>query len=141
MSTPEPGPEQQGHAAPPPTYYPPAYGHPPPYGYPYAPRPTNGMAIAAMVLGIVGVCNPVGVLGLIFGLVAKRQIRERGDQGDGFAVTGIVLGWIGVASLIFWILYIVVVITAIGTVVDDVDNLPTDAPSSESAAFLLLWPR
>lgn len=92
-------PDPQQPDAPPP---PPAYFYPPPvYGHPYPPRPYNGMSIAALVVGIIGICNPIGILALIFGMTAKKQIRETGEQGEGFAVTGIVLGWIGVASVVF----------------------------------------
>ncbi|GAB3657833.1 DUF4190 domain-containing protein [Glycomyces tarimensis] len=112
---------------------PPTYPYPPPYGYPYVPpRPYNGMAIAAMIVGIVGACNPIGILGLIFGTIARRQIRETGEQGDGFAVTGIVLGWIGVASVIFWVLYLLVVFSIWVPFVSEMsgpDNWPTTGPS------------
>jgi hypothetical protein len=70
---------------------------------------TNGMAIAAMVLGICWVYWIGSILALVFGYVARRQIKERGQNGDGMAIAGIVLGWIGVASLI------VVIIIAIST--------------------------
>jgi Domain of unknown function (DUF4190) len=36
------------------------------------------------------------VLVLIFGYVARKQIRERGEGGSGLAVAGIVLGWVDV---------------------------------------------
>ncbi|MPZ27200.1 MAG: DUF4190 domain-containing protein [Micromonosporaceae bacterium] len=78
----------------PPPAAPPGYGYPPPYGYP-APAPTNGLAIASLVCSLaglaVGVSAPVGA---ILGHVARRQIRERGEQGDGMALAGIVVGWI-----------------------------------------------
>jgi len=67
---------------------------------PYAPaRATNGFAIASMVLGILWLYWVGSILALVFGYVAKRQIRERGESGDGFATAGIVLGWIGVGIL------------------------------------------
>lgn len=75
-------------------YAPPGYG-PPGYGpggyamYPAAP-PTNGLAIAAMILSIAG----FGPIGAIMGHVARRQIQERGEQGDGFALAGIIVGWV-----------------------------------------------
>lgn len=77
------------------------------YGQPYAPygaypvaRPTNGMAVASLVLGILWLYWLGSILALVFGYVARRQIRERGEGGDGMAVAGIVLGWIGVATLV-----------------------------------------
>ena len=79
------------------------YG-PPPYGYPYAPpQRTNGMAIASMVLGILWLYWIGSILALVFGYVAKKQIRERGEAGGGMATAGIVLGWVGVGVLVFGI--------------------------------------
>ena len=62
------------------------YGQQPPYGQPmpgYWPAPvppTNGMAIAALIL--VFVFFP---LGLIFGYIARGQIRRTGEGGAGLA--------------------------------------------------------
>ncbi|MBM7806553.1 hypothetical protein JOD57_002390 [Geodermatophilus bullaregiensis] len=84
----------QGPYGPPPGH--PGTGYPPPYGYGYVPRRTNGFAVASMVLGIVWVYWIGSVLALVFGYVARSQIRERGEAGDGMAIAGIVLGWIGV---------------------------------------------
>ncbi len=83
---------------------------PPPPGYPYGPPPgtpyyvvqrrTNGLAIASMVLGILWIYWIGSILALIFGYIARKQIKERGDDGNGMAIAGIVLGWIGVATLV-----------------------------------------
>jgi hypothetical protein len=83
----------------------PAYGHPP-YGDgpPHAAQRTNGMAIASMVLGILWLWWIGSVLALVFGYVAKNQIRERGDTGGGMATAGIVLGWIGIGFLSLFLL-------------------------------------
>ena len=61
---------------------------------------TNGMAVAALIAGILGVtiCFGVGgIFALIFGYVARGQIkRSQGlEGGAGMAMAGIVLGWIG----------------------------------------------
>jgi Domain of unknown function (DUF4190) len=78
--------------------------YPPPYGYPLAQR-TNGMAIASMVLGILWIYWIGSILALIFGYMAKNQIRERGEAGSGMATAGIVLGWIGVGILALVLLF------------------------------------
>jgi len=65
---------------------------------------TNGLAIASMVLGIVWVWWIGSILALIFGFVARKQIRERGQKGDGMAIAGIVLGFVGAATLILFII-------------------------------------
>ncbi|MFF8839700.1 DUF4190 domain-containing protein [Streptomyces sp. NPDC015130] len=61
-------------------------GAPGPYGQP--PRTTNGLAIGALVSGIVCCLPP---LGMILGGIALPQIKKRGQAGKGLAVTGIVL--------------------------------------------------
>ncbi len=62
-----------------------------------------------MVLGILWIYWIGSILALIFGYVARKQIRERNQGGDGMAIAGIVLGWIGVG-----ILSVVVVVLIIG---------------------------
>jgi hypothetical protein len=57
------------------------------------------MAIASMVLGILWLYWVGSILALIFGYIAKKQLRERPENGGGMATAGIVLGWIGVAVL------------------------------------------
>jgi hypothetical protein len=143
MTTPDPYSQPQGQPAQPPVPPPYAPYPPQPYGYPQyvPPRPTNGMSIAAMVCGIVGVCSPLGILALIFGTIAKRQIRETGEQGDGFATTGIVLGWIGVAATILWVAYYIFVFALFGTAVNEIENgdWTTDWPTDDPTwAFRLL---
>jgi ribosomal protein L40E len=71
----------------------------------------SGMAVAALVLGIIGLFfNILGVLAIIFGAIAISQInREPGLQGKGMAVAGLVLG---IVSIAVWILIIVFVSSA-----------------------------
>jgi hypothetical protein len=64
------------------------YGQP---GYPVQQR-TNVLAIVALVLGFV---IPLG--GVICGFVAKRQIRRSGENGNGLATAGIVIGFVFIA--------------------------------------------
>ena len=97
----DPGQQFHGPQGQVPPHYGPAYGQPPyppqPYGYGYPPpRRTNGLAIASMVLGIIWVYWIGSILALVFGYVARKQIRQRGESGDGMAIAGIVLGWVSV---------------------------------------------
>jgi len=63
---------------------------------------TNTLAILALVFGIAG-----GVLGIIFGHLARAQIRRTGEEGWGMATAGLVLGYIGTsASIIVLALYV-----------------------------------
>lgn len=68
---------------------------------------TNNMSIAALVCGLAQfllwflLLVPgfvAAVLALIFGLVSLNQIRQRGEFGRGMAITGIVLGGLGIAG-------------------------------------------
>lgn len=99
-----------------------AWQQPGPYQQPYGygpPPTTDGQAIAAMVLGIVGLvtawfCGITILLcpaALIMGIISLRGIdRSQGRlQGKGFAVAGIATGGVGtllaaagVAFLVWW---------------------------------------
>jgi hypothetical protein len=77
------------------------YGPPPGYPqYPFAPpQRTNGMAIASLVLGILWIYWIGSILALVFGYIARNQIRQRGEAGGGLALAGIILGWVGIGLL------------------------------------------
>lgn len=84
----------------------------PAYGAPAAPK-ANGMAVAALVLGITGfLCCIPAILALVFGYISKGQIdKSNGTQGGrGMAVAGIVLGWVWVGLGIAY-----VILVALGT--------------------------
>jgi hypothetical protein len=72
----------------------------------YVQSKTNGLAIAALVLGIVWIYWIGSILALVFGYVAKSQIDQSGgrETGMGMAIAGIVLGWIGIGTLLLGIL-------------------------------------
>lgn len=58
--------------------------------------PTSGLAIASLVLGIIGVFASwftvmiPSILGLIFGAVALKQCKERNLNGRGLALAGFI---------------------------------------------------
>jgi len=62
------------------------------------PRPTNQMAAISLGFGIGQVLLPVvgGLVAIVTGHLARREIRQTGEAGDGLAVTGLVLGYVGV---------------------------------------------
>lgn len=99
--------EPYGQGGYPPGAYPPGYAAP---GW-SPPRPTNGMAIASLVLGILWIYWVGSILALIFGYQARKQIAQRGEEGSGLATAGIVLGWIGVAILGVVLVFVVVAAT------------------------------
>ena len=60
-------------------------------------RPTNALAIAALVMGVWCFTVIGAVLALIFGGIALRQIEERGERGGSLARAAIILGFAGLA--------------------------------------------
>jgi hypothetical protein len=101
------------------TGYPqPGYG---PYGYQgYAPA-RNGKAVAAMWTGIGALvltfCCGGGILGvvpIVLGVKARKEIRAGGGQqeGDGMALAGIITGAIAIVLSLVVIAFIVIAVVA-----------------------------
>ena len=105
-------------------------GTPPPPGAPPFPNPvappmpgqqiqyvhvaspgTNGYAIASLVLSLVSACGIGSILAIVFGNMAKKEIAISGEGGAGLAKAGIIIGWIGLAGVV---LYVLTVIIALG---------------------------
>jgi Domain of unknown function (DUF4190)/Domain of unknown function (DUF1707) len=70
---------------------------------------TNGMAIASLVCGLgqLLVGFPAGIAAIILGHLARRRIRETGEQGGGMARAGLILGYIGTIGFVLLVLLIV----------------------------------
>lgn len=65
-------------------------------------RTTNAKAVASLALSILWVMGLTSIAAIILGVLAKRELRDHGDQqtGDGLATAGIVIGAIGVLGAI-----------------------------------------
>jgi tetratricopeptide (TPR) repeat protein len=62
---------------------------------PAPPARTNSLAIASLVLSLCGLLFCVSApVGAVIGHVARGQIRDRGENGDGLALAGIIVGWL-----------------------------------------------
>jgi hypothetical protein len=88
---------------PPPTPVPPPVPVPPHCYAPYPPvQQTNGLAVASLVAGLVWMWWLGSVCAVIFGHVALSQINESNGRqsGRGMAIAGLVLGYLGVATLV-----------------------------------------
>jgi len=72
-----------------------------------AAAPTSSLAIAAMVLGAAEVFTfgLTAIPAVLCGHLARRQIRQTRQSGDGLATGGLVLGYL---AIIFWALRIAV---------------------------------
>jgi len=99
-----------------------SYPHTPPPAMP----PTSGMAIGSLIASIAGfIIVPVlgGIVGLILGYVAKKQIRESEGTlaGAGLATAGIIMGGIQVVLLGLSVCVIVVLLVALmGPAIGDI---------------------
>lgn len=71
------------------------------------------MAVAGLVLGIIGVipcfwgCLIFSILGVVFGQLGKKDIRESAGAktGEGAAKWAVILGIIGIVlGILYWIL-------------------------------------
>ncbi len=90
-----PGYNQPYSAAPvtPGPYAQPGYGQQPQMYAPVYAAPTNTgtntMAVLSLVFSFV-----FAPLGIVFGHMAKKQIRETGEQGEGLATAGTIIGYV-----------------------------------------------
>jgi hypothetical protein len=78
----------------------------PSYAYrPSGQQKTNGLAIASLICACAGLFLLPAVLGVVFGFVARTQIkRSHGVQkGDGLAIAGIIVGFGWLALLVLGI--------------------------------------
>ncbi len=109
---PIPDPAQGGYYPPPPGQgdypgYPQGPGYPQVPGYPQGPgypagpgspygmaQRTNGLAIASLIVSIASLlcCGFFAFIGIILGVVARKQIQQSGENGDGLAIAGIAIG-------------------------------------------------
>jgi hypothetical protein len=94
----------------------PAWGPPPPgyYAGPQAGRRTNQLAIAALICGVAQVVFGflTGIPAIVLGHIARRQIRETGEDGAGMALAGLILGYVGIALSVIFVVTIIVFFVA-----------------------------
>src|SRR5262252_6050042 len=107
-------------------------------------RKTSGMAIASLVLGVLWIYWIGSILALIFGYVAKKEIRDSPQpmEGNGLATAGIVLGWVGMGTLT-----LVILIVFIAALADKQEHTPKPKTTSHTISFVsglqesvLEWP-
>ena len=82
-------------------------------------RPTNTLAVVSMVLGIASyVFLPIvgAVAAIVTGHMARGQIKQTGEGGSGFALAGLILGYVHVVLAVIVIGIIVIAVVIIGAV-------------------------
>jgi hypothetical protein len=89
-----------------PTYYPPAY--------PARTTTTDGLAVAALVTGIVGAFlaffYALGFLPALAAIITGHIAQRRKNTPKGFWVAGLICGYVGLAISLVWIAAIIVFI-------------------------------
>jgi hypothetical protein len=77
-----------------------------PYGY-AAPPATEGFAVASLVCSLTGIftCGITSILAVVFGFLARGRIKKSNGAltGDGMAIAGLVIGFLGVALIVLYI--------------------------------------
>lgn len=66
---------------------------------------TNSLAVAALVFGFV-----FPLIAIPLGHIARRQIAHTGEQGDGMAVVGLVLGYLALTAVLVAVVVVIVII-------------------------------
>jgi hypothetical protein len=86
-------------------------------GQPYqpgqvAPRRTNQLALASLICGIAQIFFGLltGIPAVICGHLARKQIRQTGEEGAGMAMAGLILGYVGIVLSVILIVVIIAVI-------------------------------
>ena len=78
------------------------------------PVTTNSLARASLVLGVAEffTMGLTAIPAIICGHMAKREMRQTGQRGDGLATSGLVLGYMAV---IFW--GVLIALSIVGAVI------------------------
>lgn len=91
--------------------------HPYPYdqsGYPapYEPRKTNQYAIMALICAFM-----LGPVGIYLGMKAKKEIAASGEDGEGLATGGVIVGWINTGLLALSCALVIFYVLIVGSLV------------------------
>lgn len=97
-------------------------------------RTTSGMAIASLVMGILWIYWLGSILALVLGYVARREIKRDPEhiEGQGLALAGIILGWIGIGTLT-----LTLIIIAFAALSEREEKKPNQRAVSEHAVVIL----
>jgi len=88
-----------------------------PAGAGYAAQRTDGLAIAALIIGIISIVCSVGCLGIvlgptaaIMGFISRQRIATSGGAigGGTLALVGLILGVVGFVASVGWFFFVVV---------------------------------
>lgn len=88
----------------------------------FAPQPTSGLAVTSGIMGIVGLLGGCLLLGLpcfaaiVLGHLATRETRNGARGGHGWAITGLVTGYMVIGPVVvFGAIYLVMGVLGVAT--------------------------
>lgn len=86
------------------------------YPYPPAPAKTNTKSIVALIFGILSILIPYigfipGIVAIIVSSLSFKDFKQKGEQGRGLSIAGLVCGIIG--TVIWGLVTLIVVIALI----------------------------
>lgn len=128
-------PMPQGQLAVPGATVPPGPAVPPAMGVPmagYAAPRTNSLAVASLIAGIAAwvVCPLLGaVLAIIFGHIARGQIKTSGEAGGGLALAGLILGYAHLALGVLGFILVILFFGGMAAILGIISALPTPTPT------------
>ncbi|HEV7720126.1 MAG TPA: DUF4190 domain-containing protein [Iamia sp.] len=104
-------PPQPGYGAP--------GGYPPPGGYAPQPQPSNGLAVGALVTGLISLlCFPgLAVVAIPLAIAGMSRAKKLNGVGRGMAIGGLVSAIIGV----LWGIAVLVLVVFAADKIDDID--------------------
>ena len=111
--------QEQPPPAPSPAFPPPPAGQPAPPAYAAA-APYNTMAVVSLASGIASwFVLPLvgGVVAVVTGHIARREIRQTGEQGDNLATVGLVLGYLHLAVAALLVVFLVLLFAGVATAI------------------------
>ncbi len=85
------------------------------FAAPVPPR-TSPLAVAALACGVAGFFTGglTSIPAVVMGHMARGQIRRTGEQGKGLALTGLILGWLAILSIVLVVTVASVVAVRVG---------------------------
>lgn len=85
------------------------------FAVPVPPR-TNSLAVAALACGVAGFFTGglTSIPAIVMAHVARGQVRRTGEQGQGLALTGLILGWLAIVLLVLIVAVGAVVLVRVG---------------------------
>jgi uncharacterized membrane protein YidH (DUF202 family) len=95
-------------------------------------RPYNPWAIVSIAFAsstIIGTWCIGGLVAVITGHVARSQIKRSGEQGDGLALAGLIIGYLSIGlTLAFIAVYVLFVIFFIALAASHAGSSPSPTP-------------